>query len=694
MAIPNFFSVERKGYTKVSDLFADVMKDMIENGFTKINSSNDYPLRSWKANIQYSGPGWKVGDKLYIIDGVRPTSPKGIARPAPYVQVTAVSTATGVTTATNTSGTVAKTTDVISSYDFPIWTVEPTGNLTLISNITANTVSNVYVTLSNVEIARDVDTRAITNAPMYYSFVLEAGGNVDPLNGTTNPNTGSPLAIADRQPWRVQFVISDEQKVQGSVATKLQMSYDEEAGRVMIAQITDDFGTVVDNVGSLGAVQPGGVFSDDDLNQGFYNRKLRVANTPQTFPLSYMLVITSRGFFLGVYEGSWSTQRASTTSNSNYFNWVLVQRPVDRNTGKTLTTGKAPVFQVNGVNYKYYRSVIREADILHPTSGPSAQAMVGNILISAGSAGNAQTWTATAIPDPTTLQTANLLVEAEVGGTFYDSKGYILGKIKSIRDANVAVLVERPKSNIGNVFVGNNVSFTANNWQSLSTVTQQSFLAGVDYFYTPANLLALRQLADAHSPDSHAIFNGTEQVSLTEDKTYLLSFPHNLTTPRFRYTEELDMIGTTSADVVMAGQEIQFTTYGESGPRTYRALPASGALNTGFRLAVLWAPTGPTWVTPEGNLRDITAGDSVTVPLSASKVNDGETRGDPTFEIARGSLPSGLALLDSPWRIEGTVLPASYTESTAIKFTIAAKNAPGEDSGYALRDFWFTYNPQ
>lgn len=685
MAIPHFFSVERKGYIRVSDLFADVMKDMIDNGFTKINSSNDYPLQSWKANIQSSGGGWRVGDRLFVTTGTRPQSQLGVTRPAPYLEVTAVTTPNGTRSTTpGVAGNVAKLTDVISSYDFPLWTTVPTNPVTLVSNIAAGTQSNVIVNLANVEVSRDANIGTVSNAPMSYSFVLEAGPTMDPLNGTIDPNTGNPLAEIDRQPWRVQFVISDEQKVQGSVATYLQMSYDEEAGRVRIAQITDDFGSVVDNVGSLGAVQPGGIFSDDDLNQGFYNRKLRVANTPQTFPLSYMLVITNRGFFLGIYEGSWSTQRAATTTNSNYFNWVLVQRPVDRNTGKTLTTGKAPVFQVNGVNYKYYKSVVREADILHPTSGPAASAMSGNILINNGTAGQPATWTATIIPDPITNIGANLILETEVGGTFYDSTGNILGRIKTISNATTAVLLERPRRLFGNIDA-NGTSLNANNLGNA---------IGIDFFYTPPNTLALRQLADAHSPDSHAIFNGTEQVALTEDKTYLLSFPHNLTTPRFRYTEELDMIGTTSADVVMAGQDIQFTTYGETGPRTYRALPASGALNTGFRLAVLWAPTGPTWNTPEGNLRDITAGDSITVPLSATKLSDDPNRGEPVFEIARGSLPSGLALLDSPWRIEGTVLPASYTESTTIKFTIAAKNAPNEDGGYALRDFWFTYNPQ
>jgi len=188
-------------------------------------------------------------------------------------------------------------------------------------------------------------------------------------------------------------------------------------------------------------------------------------------------------------------------------------------------------------------------------------------------------------------------------------------------------------------------------------------------------------------------------VSLTEDKTYLLSFPHNLTTPRYRYTEELDMIGTTSSDVVMSGQDIQFKTYGEVGPRTYRALPANGPLNTGLRIAVLWAPQGPKWVNPNGeisptDLGPITQGSSVGIALQADPVPvaPGEDpRALPSFRLERGALPSGLFLVDQSgnWVITGTVDRADYIENTVIKFTIAAVNQ--EDTGYSLKDFFFTY---
>ena len=706
--IPNFFSVERKGYTKVSDLFYDVMQDMLANGFTQVNCSNalkDQPVTFWRPTVVESGPGKTVGTKLYILDGTRPLY-AGSSRPAPYVQITSV----------NSLGNVTGVSDVIADYDFPVWTSAPTGNVVLSTSGTTSTPSGVTITVANVTAQSDrtSTTANVTYAPMRFSFTLEAGGNVDPLNGEIDPNSlsGEALAESAKQPWRVQFVVAEEQKVSGSVATKLQMSYDQVAGRISISQITDDYGSIIDNVGAMGAAQPAGIFTDSDLNQGFYNRKLRVANQASTFPLSYMLSITDRGFFLGVYEGSWSVIRAATSPNSNYFNWVLVQRPVDRGTGRTLTAGKAPVFHINSVNYKYYKAVVREADILHPTSGPSPLPGTGNLTIGLTSyswTGNSTPLTTAQLQNPTvqpffsnasviTLSSsvtanrnswfANLVLDARdgsqawwgntypLGTTLYDGSGNFIGTVTSIPNPTV---------------FGANVG--------LFSALPSKTLSNSDYFTSPPNIAAMRVLADVHSPDSHAIFNSTEQVSLTEDKTYLLSFPHNLTTPRFRYTEELDMVGTTSADVVMSGQDIQFKTYGESGPRTYRALPANAALNTGLRMAVVWAPQGPKWTGPNGevsptDLGPITAGAQPGTILTADPVpvNAGEDpRTAPTFRLERGSLPQGLSVakVGDQWQISGTVNQADYTENTVIKFTLAAVNQ--EDTGYSLKDFFFTY---
>lgn len=677
--VPNFFSVERKGYTKVSDLFVDVMQDMLEHGFTFVNCSNtksaDQPMTFWSTTVQSSGIGYKVGDKLYVTDGTRPLY-NGTPRPAPYVLVTSVSSS-GLT-----AGSVTGLTEVIADYDFPIWTLPPTGNVTLVSNVTTGTRSNVIISMANVETVTyrtqdefDGSTANVVAAPQYYSFTLEAGGAVDPLN-ISDLNDAGYKPPADRQPWRVQFVTSDAQKASGSVATKLQMSYNDEIGGVTVSKITDDFGVIVDNVGAMGAAQPGGIFSDLDLNQGFYNRKIRVANQEKTFPLSYMLSITNRGFFLGIYEGSWSTVRAATTINSNYFNWALVQRPVDRGTGITLTRGKAPVFHVNSVNYKYYKAVVRESDVLHPTSGPNPIPGSGNLIITPAAKGAVKPaeWIAIGNVDSRSGEATSFQTELLPGSAIYSRVGAFIGTVK----------------NLGNVaFPTSTDTFTFTS-QPLGT------LANVDYFYTPPNIQALRVLADVHSPDSHMIFNSSEQISLTEDKTYLLSFPHNLTTPRFRYTEELDMIGTTSSDVVMSGQDIQFKTYSETGKRTYRALPANGALNTGLRMAVLWKPEGPAWVSPpEGDQGPISEGDPVDVTFSATRVPHvvGDAREAPYFRLDRGSFPPGLTWDPIAGRLTGQISAADYSERTMIKFTVSAVSTES-DGGYTSRDFWYTFVPQ
>lgn len=666
--VPNFFSVERRGYTKVSDLFVDVMKDMLEHGFTFVNCSNtqskDEAMTFWQTTVQSSGVGHRVGEKLYVTDGTRPLY-NGTPRPAPYVLVTSVSSSGA------TAGAVTGVTEVISEYDFPVWTVPPTGNVTLVANLISNTASNVIISIANVETVtyRTEDefggsTANVVAAPQHFSFTLEAGGSVDPLN-ISDPTNAGFKPPADRQPWRVQFVISDEQKASGSVATSLQMSYSDEIGKISISQITDDFGTIIDNVGAIGAAQPGGIFSDLDLNQGFYNRKLRVANQEKTFPLSYMLSITNRGIFLGIYEGSWSTIRAATTTNSNYFNWMMVQRPVDRGTGITLTRGKAPVFHVNSVNYKYYKSVVRESDILHPTSGPSPIPAQGNITVVSGA--TAATWTGNGSVDSVTGLSTSFTTDLQPGSSIYDGTGNFIGTVKTIVSDTGLLFQQKPLRALSNA----------------------------DFFYTPPNIQALRVLADVHSPDSHMIFNSTEQIALTEDKTYLLSFPHNLTTPRFRYTEELDMIGTTSSDVVMSGQDIQFKTYSEAGKRTYRALPSNGALNTGLRMAVLWKPEGPAWVSPaEGNQGDVSEGDPIDVTFVATRVpaTVGDAREAPFYRLERGSFPPGLTWDPVAGRLTGQIAAADYSERTIIKFTIAAVSAES-DKGYTSRDFWYTFVP-
>jgi hypothetical protein len=266
---------------------------------------------------------------------------------------------------------------------------------------------------------------------------------------------------------------------------------------------------------------------ETDVYQGLYNRGNIVGANGASYPLLYELAVANSGFFLGIYESNWATQVGgskvtlktpatppatipTSTTTSGRFNWMVVQRPVDRNTGMILDdvlskTSKHPVFCVNGIGGRYYQFVVREKDIAHPTAGPADHSKVA----------------------------------------YYDVNSLPLG-----------TLVSKYTTPSG---------AATNPWD--------------DYKY--------RVPAVLNSEDNHLLFNPENQISLTEDKKYLVSFPHNISTPRFRYTEELDLIGLTSSDVLMAGQVITIKTYGELTDREYLALPPSGRYNTGLRICVV-----------------------------------------------------------------------------------------------------------
>lgn len=102
--------------------------------------------------------------------------------------------------------------------------------------------------------------------------------------------------------------------------------------------------------------------------------------------------------------------------------------------------------------------------------------------------------------------------------------------------------------------------------------------------------------ATANTEDSRAIINEEAQVAITEDNKYVVTMPNGLNTPRYSYTQELDVVAITSADVVSQWAEVPLTQYGESQPRVYKAMCANGANNTGMRVLMLMS--GPS-TTPQ-----------------------------------------------------------------------------------------------
>lgn len=93
--------------------------------------------------------------------------------------------------------------------------------------------------------------------------------------------------------------------------------------------------------------------------------------------------------------------------------------------------------------------------------------------------------------------------------------------------------------------------------------------------------------ADSDSEDSRAILNTSNQVTITEDNRYVITFPNGLNTPRYAYTHELDMLAYTSADVVSEFTNVPLTVYGEAAARTYKAMRSLAGNSTGMRLLFL-----------------------------------------------------------------------------------------------------------
>ncbi len=93
--------------------------------------------------------------------------------------------------------------------------------------------------------------------------------------------------------------------------------------------------------------------------------------------------------------------------------------------------------------------------------------------------------------------------------------------------------------------------------------------------------------AEKNTKNSNSIINSKEQVSIARGNKYLITMPNRLNTDRFAYSQELDMFGYVSADVIGEGSEVSVSLYGEELPRVYRALKATGPDNTLVRLMCL-----------------------------------------------------------------------------------------------------------
>ena len=433
------FVVERYGYTTGSALIAQVITDMLANGFTMVyKTTND---ENW--NQATAGEQYRV--VLEAGGTVDPLNATAVSEKQPWrimfdvQKAQQVLVTVGTPTTLDNKGTVPVMRELLTGDPKNGAGFQATDILGTIGAKLSKTQLNSTNRPSNADdylekpdytqfpasIPGYLNNESLSSAGIYSApAMLPAYKVVGDKNPSFNPN--SVYGPSANNPY---FLNNDNLKWE-----------------------IDPSGTV--NGGSVTTSN-----SIDDPTKCLINRSLRMAGANlNTYPMSYRLVITPRGIWMGVWEDS-TTQETST-----FFNWFLVQRPVDRTSGTVLTTGKAPVFCVNSIGGKFWKFIVRERDIFRPSS---------------------------------------------------------------------------------------------------------------------------RLQADIDLEDSEAILNTVEQVSLSEDGKYIVTFPSRLNTSRYRYPHELDMIATTSADVVSQNSDVPLTVYGESAARNYRALHANGTANTGMRLLII-----------------------------------------------------------------------------------------------------------
>lgn len=236
-----------------------------------------------------------------------------------------------------------------------------------------------------------------------FTVTLEASGTVDPLN---------KAEVATKQPWRINFTVSNNATLGVFVGSAAALPNDGSLPYSSDTVTTTASGQATKNTRLVGAKGIVGAdytpprkaksssqlidkdfFTDyaefaphwNNITEGFINRRNKVwldveTTTPpgsgggtaaekipqypgiekdvsNTYPLSYYLAITDRGVFLSIWQGS------VTDMSGQDFSWLLVQRPVMRDTGQVVTTGKAPVFCVNSVGNQINRFVVRESDV-------------------------------------------------------------------------------------------------------------------------------------------------------------------------------------------------------------------------------------------------------------------------------------------------------------------------------------------
>lgn len=286
-------------------------------------------------------------------------------------------------------------------------------------------------------------------------------------------------------------------------------------------QLADD-GTIASATWDVEALNPGQFI--------FVNRTHLDEISQAIYPMTYTLSISDHGFYLGVWDQATDEYQDEANYISPSFRWMVVQRPVDHVTGDVYIDGHEPVFCVyTTVEEGWFP--LRETQLVHLPK------QLGNTA--GGTGGSSGNGTGTSTPG-------------------------VQGQQKEGEE-------EYPRRD-QDLIVGD----LAYRWATGQV--HRRFTVREKNIYRPS----LTHRADQNTEDCNAILNSNYQVSISEDKRYVITLPKGLNTTRHSYTQELDLIAFTSADVIGHTSVVDLEVYGES--YRYRAMPANRTRNTGMRI--------------------------------------------------------------------------------------------------------------
>jgi hypothetical protein len=348
----------------------------------------------------------------------------------------------------------------------------------------------------------------------------------------------------------------------------------------------------------------GGHVSEIDSYQGFFSRGLRVGANGASYPLKYYLSIANSGFFLGIYESDWATSAGGTGTVTKFTAATVGTKLYAQDVLGTITPGmtlQGDVRIPGGLRILDYNdpnvlpSPLTDPPAGDGDSGTYELSMTPFKPIGSWNPSNGKVEGET--PSGKKVRNPPIRLSGYSGDARFN---WMLVQRPVNRTTGVILDNYESKSSKHPVFClysvgGRTAHFTVREKDIVhpqsgpADHTANAFYTDFIQYGTPGEYdnYPYRIPSGINSEDSHSLYNNQNQIALTEEKTYLITFPNNLTSARFRYTEEIDIIGYTSSDLLMSGQQIDFKTYNESQSRVYIALPPSGRYNTGVRFCVL-----------------------------------------------------------------------------------------------------------